>query len=362
MMKRRPAVWVLAVLLALPAIATLACSSGGPAAGTTSGTSAVGGVTATTAVSAGTPTTAGTTSTAASVTTTVDQTAGGGTPLAVFATIGDYGVDDSHEAAVAKLVASWDPSYVITLGDDYYSVAGGTGTGRYDESTGAYYGRWLKNITTTGKRQPVGLAAANAFFPCLGNHDYSDATPSPSTYLTYFDLPGSGFSSSSGNERYYDFVEGPIHFFALDSNQQEPDGTSSTSKQALWLKAQLATSASTWNIVFDHHPPYSSDLVHGSSQNMEWPFAAWGADAVLSGHAHVYERVERDGMVYFVNGLGGAGRYLFGPAVGGSKVRFRADWGAQKVTVTSDSLTFEFWSVGGRLIDSYRLKASAGSA
>ena len=50
---------------------------------------------------------------------------------------------------------------------------------------------------------------------------------------------------------------------------------------------------------------------------MQWPFAAWGADAVLSGHAHAYERIERDGIVYFVNGLGGRSPLLLRSATGG---------------------------------------------
>ena len=222
---------------------------------------------------------------------------------------------------------------------------------------GERHGAWLKDITTTGKRYPNGLAAVNAFFPCLGNHDYSDATPAPETYLTYFDLPGTGFSNTSGNERYYDFVEGPIHFFVLNSNEAEPDGTTSTSRQAQWLKAQVAASTSTWNIVYDHYPPYSSDLVHGSDKNLQWPYAAWGAGVVLSGHAHVYERITRDGIVYFVNGLGGAPRYPFALPVTGSQVRYDDDWGAQKVTVSADALIFEFFSAGGRLIDTYAVPA-----
>ncbi len=280
------------------------------------------------------------------------------TPPTVFAVIGDYGVDDENEAAVAELVASWHPAYIITTGDDYYTPAGGKGTGKYDESTGAYYGPWLKDITTTGKRCPKGLAPVNAFFPSLGNHDYDSATPGPKTYLSYFNLPGTGFSNSSGNERYYDFVQGPIHFFVLNSNEEEPDGTSSTSRQGRWLKAQLAASTSTWDVVYDHHPPYSSDLVHGSLRYMQWPFAAWGADAVLSGHAHAYERIERDGIVYFVNGLGGATRYFFRFPVAGSRIRYNADWGAQKVTVKGNALVFEFWNASGELIDSYTLPAS----
>lgn len=274
-----------------------------------------------------------------------------------FAVIGDYGMDDSHERAVANLVASWKPSFVIATGDDYYQPAGGTGTGKYDESTGAYYGKWLKDISTTGTRLRVGKAAVNAFFPSLGNHDYSDATPAPNTYLTYFRLPGSGLRNTSGNERYYDFTRGPVHFFVLNSNTQEPDGTSSRSKQARWLRSQLATSSSKWNIVYDHHPPYSSDDRHGSSSYMQWPFAAWGADAVLSGHAHTYERIRRGGVTYFVNGLGGAARYGFASPVAGSVRRYQADWGAQKVAVGTTAMEFSFYSVGGALVDSYRLPA-----
>jgi tartrate-resistant acid phosphatase type 5 len=286
--------------------------------------------------------------------------ASAGTSLPVtFAVIGDYGNGSPHERAVADLVDSWDPAYVIALGDDYYAGAGGTGTGKYDRSTGAFYGRWLKDITTTGKLYPLGTARVNAFFPAMGNHDLSDATPSPRTYLTYFNLPGSGFANTSGNERYYDFVQGPVHFFVLNSNKSEPDGTSSDSKQGKWLQRGLAASTAKWNIVYFHHPPYSSYGGHGSAKYMQWPFASWGADGVLSGHAHDYERVMHDGIPYFVNGLGGATRHDFSPAVAGSAVRYRDDWGAQKVTITDSEMTFEFYAVSGRLVDICILPAVA---
>jgi hypothetical protein len=286
----------------------------------------------------------------------------GGAASRTFAIIGDYGMNDANEGAVAALVRSWAPSYIIATGDDYYAPAGGEGTGKYDESTGAYYGPWLKDITTTGTRYPVGGAAVNSFFPAMGNHDYRDATPAPDTYLTYFDLPGAGFASTSGNERYYDFVEGPVHFFVLDSCPQEPDGTSPDSKQAFWLKGALAASTSTWNIVYDHHPPYSSDVTHGSTGYMQWPFAQWGADVVVSGHAHIYERILRDGIVYFVNGDGGAERYALGTPVAGSAFRYSDNWGAQNVTVGDTSLIFAFYTVDGVLEDSYAVNLATPAA
>jgi len=273
-----------------------------------------------------------------------------------FAVIGDFGRADGNEKAVAKLVKSWKPGFIITVGDNYYAPAGGSGTERYDRVIGAYYCAWLADVTTSGTRCPSGTAKKNAFFPSLGNHDHSDATPSLSTYLKYFRLPGAGFTNTSGNERYYDFVEGSVHFFAVNSNPQEPDGTSASSKQAAWLKKQLATSTSTWNIVYEHHPPYSSDATHGSTKALRWPFAAWGADAVISGHSHTYERVNKNGIVYFVNGLGGAPRYSFRTPVSGSKVRYRANWGAQYVTATATTLTFTFRTVKGKVVDTYRIK------
>lgn len=277
-----------------------------------------------------------------------------------FAVIGDYGWGGANEAAVAKLVASWDPDFVIATGDDYYNHAGGTGTAKYDNSTGRYYCRWLKDVSTTGTRCRIGQATLNAFFPALGNHDYTDATPSIRTYLTYFKLPGTGFTNTSGNERYYDFVEGPIHFFVLNSNSaREPAGTSRTSVQAKWLKKQLAASTSRWNIVYDHHPPYSSDRNHGSILYMQWPFAAWGADAVISGHAHTYERLTHDRIPYFVNGLGGSPRHTFrAHPLSGSRARYRANWGAQKVTVTGTNMEFRFYTVTGALKDTLRLTAA----
>ncbi len=144
----------------------------------------------------------------------------------------------------------------------------------------------------------------------------------------------------------------------MNSNSEAPDGTSSRSAQAAWLKKQLAASTSAWNIVFDHHPPYSSDSTHGSSPGMRWPFARWGADAVISGHAHTYERVRRDGIAYFVNGLGGAPRYTFATPVAGSRIRYRANWGAQRVTATATSLEFTFEDVDEKTIDTYTLTRS----
>ena len=272
----------------------------------------------------------------------------------VFAVIGDYGTGDAHARAVARLVASWQPEFVVTTGDDYYRVAGGRGTGRYANSTGRFYARWLPGRQARGTAGSI-LVTDNAFFVSLGNHDYSDAGRSLRAYTGYFALPGDGSSRQPGGERYYQFSRGPVRIFVLNSNAAEPDGVSKRSRQAAWLRRALAAATDEWCIVVDHHPPYSSDARHGSSTEMRWPFARWGADAMLSGHAHTYERVMRAGMPYMVNGLGGAARYRFGRPITGSVRRYRADWGAQRVIATERSLTFEFYSVAGTLVDRVRI-------
>ena len=81
---------------------------------------------------------------------------------------------------------------------------------------------------------------------------------------------------------------------------------------------------------------------------MQWPFATWGADVVISGHAHTYERIVRDGIVYFVNGLGGASRYDFATPVTGSVARYSANWGAQKVTVSRHRADLRVLQRGGQ--------------
>lgn len=128
-----------------------------------------------------------------------------------FAVIGDYGVNNEYEAAVATMVSIWNPNLVLGLGDGYYTEAGGIASDKYDFSTGKYYCSFLKDINTTGTFCPVGQSSTNRFFPALGDHDYADGGTTnglPTTYTDYFNLPGNGYTSSSNNERYYDFVSG----------------------------------------------------------------------------------------------------------------------------------------------------------
>ncbi|MBK9206872.1 MAG: S-layer homology domain-containing protein [Anaerolineales bacterium] len=257
-----------------------------------------------------------------------------------FAVIGDYGLASQPEQDVATLVNSWNPDFIVTLGDNNYTTGSAA---EIDANIGQYYHDYIYPYQGS---YGAG-AAANKFFPILGNHDWE--TPNAQPYLDYFSLPG--------NERYYDFIQGPIHFFVLDSDPREPDGTSASSIQALWLKAGLYTSTSPWQIVLLHHAPYSSSS-HGSNTNMQWDYKGWGADAVLAGHDHTYERIVIDGLPYFVNGLGGSTIYPFNTPVTGSEVRYNNNYGAMLITALDTQITFQFWSRTPTKRDEYILQTT----
>ena len=262
-----------------------------------------------------------------------------------FAVIGDYGYAGTAESDVAKLVKSWNPNFIITVGDNNYE-SGAAST--IDSNIGQYYHSFI--FPYVGK---YGAGApTNEFFPALGNHDWATSGAKP--YIDYFLLPG--------KERYYDFTWGPVQFFAIDSDTHEPDGTSSGSIQGLWLQSLLGISTARWKIVYMHHPPFSSGGEHGSSSWMQWPYQSWGATAVLAGHDHDYERIIKNGFPYFVSGLGGKSIYSFGTTtVSGSQKRYNGDYGAMLVDASSTSITFKFINRKGSLIDTYTINATSSS-
>jgi hypothetical protein len=250
-----------------------------------------------------------------------------------FAVIGDYGAAGEDERRVAELVKGYHPELVITTGDNNYPL-GGADT--IDRNIGQYYAEY---IGTYNGAYGSG-SSDNRFFPCLGNHDWYTDNAKP--YLDYFTLPG--------NERYYSFVAGPVEFFAIDSDPHEPHGTSATSRQAAWLKAALAASKASFQIVYMHHPPYSSGP-HGSARELMWPYGDWGADLVLAGHDHTYERIEVGGLTYLVVGLSGNHEYEFKRTAEGSRFRYNQKHGAELAEATLDELRLAFVADDGARID-----------
>jgi hypothetical protein len=256
-----------------------------------------------------------------------------------FAVIGDYGSAGENEKAVADLVTGWQPDFIVTTGDNNYTLGLAE---TIDANIGQYYHAYIGDYTG-----PYGAdSTENRFFPSLGNHDWGLGSVDP--YLNYFSLPG--------NERYYRELQGLVELFIIDSDTREPDGTSSDSIQGKWLQNALADSTATYKVVVFHHAAYSS-AEHGSSDWMQWPFAEWGATLVLTGHDHVYERIIVDGLPYIVDGAGGQSLYNFNTPIEGSQVRYNCNFGALLVDVTDKAMTLRFITIKSSLIDTFTINS-----
>lgn len=257
-----------------------------------------------------------------------------------FAVIGDYGKEDRDVSRVASMVRSWEPDFITTVGDNIY---GYESFKTVDDCIGQYFRRFLSPYNGEYGED----SGVNRFYPILGNHDWEsvEVDEQGNCIGPYFDF-------FPDREPYYTFQQGPVRFFMLDSYRKQPAGNTPLSKQAMWLRDQLAQSDATWNLVYLHHSPYSSGTMHGSHPHLQWPFAQWGADAVLSGHNHTYERIEHDGIMYFVNGLGGTSQHaLHKPRVAGSQAGATGTFGAQLIAVNEELITFQFFDRDERQLD-----------
>ncbi|MBL0213168.1 MAG: metallophosphoesterase family protein [Myxococcales bacterium] len=152
----------------------------------------------------------------------------------------------------------------------------------------------------------------NVYFPALGNHDRQGRGRTADTYRSYFSVPENGGET----ERYYAFTYATSRFLILDSNEY----SFALTDQTAWIERELISARQDPQIkhVFCvmHHPPFSISL-HGGNRDLRerWTplFEKYNVTAVFSGHDHVYERAEHNGIRYFVSGGGGAPLYARRP-------------------------------------------------
>lgn len=158
------------------------------------------------------------------------------------------------------------------------------------------------------------LIGSRCLYSAIGNHELHES--SGANFLKYF---GDDDATLVGLRRLYRSVRwGNIRFFFLNGLD---DFTSSDERK--WLDAELtkgdAEAALRWRIVVVHHGPWSSSL-HGNNLKLRnggliEVFRAHKIDLVVSGHDHVYERGDADGMLYLVSGGGGAPLYKVGDPI-----------------------------------------------
>lgn len=168
-----------------------------------------------------------------------------------FAIVGEYGLISTGSLAVAGLVNSWKPQFIITTGGN--NLTGVPSTTGYDIAVGRSFHNLIFPYQGT---YGGGSTDYNRFWPCLGDVDRANSTILQA-YTDYFPLP------SGNSELYYDWIEGPIHFFFLDSGSA--DGTTFDSIQGEWLRIKMAASNSPFKIVVMNCPPFTSS---GNTANL----------------------------------------------------------------------------------------------
>jgi acid phosphatase type 7 len=147
--------------------------------------------------------------------------------------------------------------------------------------------------------------------PVPGNHDYR--TPGAAGYFAYF-----GALAGEPSRGYYSFDLGWWHIIAINSVCQPIGGCRERSPQIQWLEADLAAHPAACTLAYWHHPRFSSgDGVALPRTATLWQVLyAAGADVILNGHDHDYERFApqdpagrsdpQRGIREFVVGTGGA--------------------------------------------------------
>jgi acid phosphatase type 7 len=162
--------------------------------------------------------------------------------------------------------------------------------------------------------------------PVLGNHEYlnsDDPSIASKPYFDYFSAKN-GFQPPAApvpndpvndnnhgltfGEGYYSYDLGSWHIVALNSNCEKVGGCSETSPQGQWLQQDLTAHPAQCTLAYFHHPLHATGT--GTNTPNVKPF--WdmlyssGADVILSGHAHRYERHaprNPDGQLDPTNGI-----------------------------------------------------------
>jgi hypothetical protein len=223
------------------------------------------------------------------------------------------GGDANHFFVTSPSTGTPKPTRIWVLGDSgtansnaqavrdaYLNFAGAThtnlwlmlGDNAYQNGTDSEYQAAVFNMYPTMLRKSV-------LWPTIGNHDTAQSTNPPPglPYHQIFTLPTNAEAGgiASGTEDYYSFDYGNVHFICLDSMTSD---RSVGGAMMTWLQSDLAATLQPWIVAFWHHPPYTKGS-HDSDteaqliemrQNALPILEAGGADLILTGHSHSYER------------------------------------------------------------------------
>ena len=187
----------------------------------------------------------------------------------------------------------------------------------------------------------------------MGNHDYGTAFANG--YFDYF-----GAAAGDPTKGYYSYDLGKWHVVVLNSNCNQVGGCKAGSPQEQWVRQDLEAHPALCTVAMWHHPRYSSGE-HGDDKSLSDIWKALydaGAEVVLSGHDHDYERFAPQdadskadpvrGIRQFVAGTGGRVLYKWEHKDPNSEVKNNETYGVFKMTLHDDGYDWEFIPVEGQ--------------
>ena len=198
---------------------------------------------------------------------------------------------------------------------------------------------------------PVWGGARSRTIAVPGNHEYRTAGASP--YFDYF-----GGAAGSPETPWAARTIGAWRLYTLDTECDQVGGCGPGSAQLEWLTADLAANPSRC-VMAIWHRPHSSSGPHGDDP-AGLPFwrelAAAGADIVLSGHDHIYERfapmdadgaLAPDGIRSWVVGTGGDQLYSLRSPRPGSEARWNRAHGVLELILRPGGYDWRFLAAIG---------------
>ncbi|MFA6028887.1 MAG: metallophosphoesterase [Elusimicrobiota bacterium] len=233
--------------------------------------------------------------------------------------------EEIHKTIVKQLLAA-KPTVVLHTGDFV--------------DKGDKTDQWKSSLSITKD-----LRAATAFYPIFGNHDVgkdSGATP-------FFEA----FPALAG-QHWYSFERWGTRFIGIDTEAPLAPGTT----QYAWLEGKLASrSLNDRAVVFMHDTVFSSGYHGASEKTKDLPalFEKYKVSLVFTGHDHVYERSEKDGVVYVVTGGGGAPLYPKDKKNPYSKF-FASKNHYCMLSITPDAMRVEAFTPDGKKLDEVIIK------
>lgn len=235
-----------------------------------------------------------------------------------------------NDQATAKLLDGIAGT-VVTLGDNVYP------DGTASQFTDCYHPTWGRHKARTR--------------PSPGNHDHH--VQAAAGYFEYF-----GAAAGVAGKGWYSYDQGGWHIVVLNSECSDVGGCDPSSPQGKWLAADLAASTNPCKLAYWHKPLFSSGF-HGPNRFMKplWDaLYAAGADVILNGHDHIYERfapqnpsgqADPAGIRQFTVGTGGGGLTSVVAAQPNSEVRNDSVFGVLKLTLQPGRYDWQFVPIAG---------------